>query len=371
MGKLDALIDLSRRYGSDPAWVLAGGGNSSWKDGRVMRVKSSGTALGTIGEGGFCAVDLDRLDAIWDKAYPEAADEREAAVLADLMASRLPGEDRRPSVETLMHGLFPRAYVLHTHPALVNGMACGLRGREAFEELLAEIAVWVPFVEPGYVLARRVREELEAFATRRGRLPDAMVMQNHGLLVAADDTGGIDRLSGEVVSRIRSRITRHPDVSAAAVDAGALSAARSVLSGLAGAGTAIAFRSDAEILSRASSPGLFHPLSSAFTPDHIVYAGHEFLYVAEAAAAEAAWTDYVSRNASNPRVAVIRGLGAFGIGPGAAAAETALALFADACAIAAYAESFGGALHMSKFMVDFIRGWEVERYRSAMLRGGA
>ncbi|HOX32615.1 MAG TPA: class II aldolase/adducin family protein [Spirochaetales bacterium] len=370
MSKLESLVALSRRYGSDPAWVLAGGGNTSFKDGAVLYVKASGFALGAISAEGFCAVDRGRLDAIWSKAYPAATEEREAAVLADLMAARLPGEAKRPSVETLMHGLFPQAYVLHTHPALVNGLACGARGREAFGALLADIAIWAPFVEPGYVLAGVVRAAAEEFRAARGAWPAVMVMQNHGLLVAADRPEELDRLSREVVERLRARVSREPRLEAAAVDPAALAAASAALGALA-PGTAQAFRADAETLGRAASREAFAPLASAFSPDHIVYAGHEFLYAQAPGALAGAWADYVARNASSPKVAVVSGLGAFGLGSSRAAAETALSLFADACKIAAYAEGFGGFSHMSAEKIAFIRGWEVEKYRSRVSGGGS
>jgi rhamnose utilization protein RhaD (predicted bifunctional aldolase and dehydrogenase) len=303
MGKLDALVDVSRRYGCDPDWVLAGGGNTSLKDGSVLYVKASGAALGSISEAGFCAVSRGGLDAIWAKAYPSGADEREAAVLADLMAARMPGESKRPSVETLMHGLFPQAYVVHTHPALVNGMACGKEGREAFGRLLGDIAIWVPFVEPGYILARTVKEEMADYRSRKGEWPSVMVMQNHGLLVAADGIEGIDRLSREVVERLRQELGRSPDLAAQAVDARRAAAATAALSALAGGSAAILELADLETLRRASSRLFFHPLSSAFSPDHIVYAGHEFLYAEGPEGLETAWSGYVARNGQAPKVA--------------------------------------------------------------------
>jgi rhamnose utilization protein RhaD (predicted bifunctional aldolase and dehydrogenase) len=112
------------------------------------------------------------------------------------------------------------------------------------------------------------------------------------------------------------------------------------------------------------------PLSSAFTPDHIVYAGHRFLLVEEGPSGiEAAWRAFAAREGSPPRIVLIRGLGAFSCAPGQAKAEAAILLFADACKIAAYAENFGGARHMSGEQIDFIRNWEVEKYRSSVNAG--
>ena len=374
MADLDKLVALSRRYGGDPEWVLAGGGNTSFKDASTLYVKASGTALGTIDESGFCSIDRSKLDAMWRASYPAATDAREAAALADLMASRRPGEAKRPSVETLMHGLFPQAYVVHTHPSAINGITCGREGKAAFERLFGTEGVWVPFVDPGYILATTVRVALEEFRARRGRAAQIMFMQNHGLLIAGESPAEVESLSTRVMERVLGEAKRRPDLAARPADARALSEACSILSTLAGAAlggeAALSFRCDGEILARAQSREAFFPLSSSFSPDHIVYAGHEFLLVEKGnPGIEAAWKDFSARNGVAPRIVVVRGLGAFACAKSPAAAETALLLFTDACKVAAYAESFGGALHMTREKIDFIRNWEVEKYRSSVSTG--
>src|SRR5690554_6951386 len=119
---LPSLIEISRRYGSDSRMVLLGGGNTSVKDETVMYVKASGHALDGIDESGFVAMSIPRLMSIWDKEYPENPEEREKEVLADMMSSRLQGESGRPSVEALLHAIIPFKYVIHMHPAMVNGL---------------------------------------------------------------------------------------------------------------------------------------------------------------------------------------------------------------------------------------------------------
>ena len=126
--ELTALADMSNLYGSNPEFVLAGGGNTSYKNEDWLFVKGSGTALATIKPGEFVKMDRHALGAMWDKDYPAGEAEREAAVLADMMAARAPGENRRPSVETLLHELFAQRYVLHVHPAAINGITCAKGG---------------------------------------------------------------------------------------------------------------------------------------------------------------------------------------------------------------------------------------------------
>lgn len=133
---IDELVGFSNFYGSDPSLVLAGGGNTSAKaDGR-MWVKGSGTALATITAQGFVEIDLSKLGEIFEKSYPDSDSEREALVLQDLMTSRVPGETKRPSVETTLHALFPQTYVLHLHPAKVNGITCSKGGESAARRVI-------------------------------------------------------------------------------------------------------------------------------------------------------------------------------------------------------------------------------------------
>ena len=371
MADLSALVALSRLFGQDPDWVLAGGGNTSYKEGGLLHVKASGTSLATIGEAGFCSMDRARLDAMWSASYPTDSDAREAAALADLMAARSPGEAKRPSVETLMHGLFPQAYVVHTHPAAINGVTCARGGKAAFDRMFGDEGVWVPFVDPGYTLARTVRAAVDEFRARKGGAhPAIMFMQNHGLLVAGGSPAEVQALSARVMATVASELKRRPDLAARPADALILAEAAVKLASLAGEGASVRFRADAETLARSTSRAAFAPLSSSFTPDHIVYAGHEFL-LAEAGVQglPAACAAFAARNGYPPRIVVVPGLGAFSCAATASAADTALLLFTDACKVAACTESFGGPLHMAKERIDFIRSWEVEKYRSSVSAG--
>jgi len=381
------LVALSRRYGQDPAWVLAGGGNTSFKTTETLFVKASGFALGNIEADGFCEVDRKKLDAIWERRYPTDVAAREDAALADLMAARASGETKRPSVETLLHGFFPQSFVVHTHPTLVNGLTCGRDGESAFKRLFGENGIWVPFVDPGFTLAKAVREIFDAFVARKGRAPSIMFMQNHGLLVAENSPEEIDATSAEIMERLREEVAasgkRPPDERAAAVDAASLAGFIAALRDLAGENAFILHRADLMTIGFAESPTAFAPISRPYSPDHIVYAGHEYVRVDGAAelgkrGLHDAWVDFRARNGAAPRVVLARGLGCFAIAAGGAAADPAaeraaataagrvLDLFIDSCKVATYAQAFGGPLFMSPSAVAFIRNWEVEKYRASL-----
>ena len=120
--QLNALAEMSNKYGADPRFVLAGGGNTSFKSKENLWIKGSGTALATIKAEDFVVMDRSKLNMMWSANYPENEAARESAVLQDMMDARVEGETRRPSVETLLHNLFPQRYILHVHPTTVNGI---------------------------------------------------------------------------------------------------------------------------------------------------------------------------------------------------------------------------------------------------------
>ena len=108
---LSTLVKMSNTYGSNPAYVLAGGGNTSVKDDTTLYVKGSGTQLATIKAEEFVKMDRARLNEIMKTEYPADDVKRESAYLADVMAA-VTDEDKtkRPSVEALLHNLFAYTY---------------------------------------------------------------------------------------------------------------------------------------------------------------------------------------------------------------------------------------------------------------------
>jgi rhamnose utilization protein RhaD (predicted bifunctional aldolase and dehydrogenase) len=66
MEELKLLEAMSNRYGADPRYVLAGGGNTSYKNDTTLYVKGSGTSLATIKAEDFVRLDRAKLSAMWD-----------------------------------------------------------------------------------------------------------------------------------------------------------------------------------------------------------------------------------------------------------------------------------------------------------------
>ncbi len=352
---------MSQKYGSDSDYVLAGGGNTSYKSDEVLYIKGSGTALATIRPEQFVRMNRHSLAKMWEKEYPQNEAEREAAVLKDMMDSREKNENGRPSVETLLHDLFAQKYVLHVHPAVINGITCSNGGKEAMKRLFPE-AIWVDACKPGYILARNCRTAIMAAVESGKPFPNLLFLENHGIFFAADTTEEIDALAKEVMEKVRGEIKRQPDFSEVEFDVDRAVALAPVVRMLYGEGeTATAnFSSNKEVLN-------FDPLSKSATPDHIVYTKAKVLWVNSKTTGEelaARFKDFVAQNGYKPKIIIVEGLGMYACGKTYSEAITAREVFFDALAVMAYAEAFGGFSPMRDELIDFIVNWEVESYRA-------
>ena len=211
---LSILVKMSNTYGSNPAYVLAGGGNTSVKDDTTLYVKGSGTQLATIKAEEFVKMDRARLNEIMKTEYPADDVKRESAYLADVMAA-VTDEDKtkRPSVEALLHNLFAYTYVLHVHPTLINGLTCGKGAKALCEELLGKDVLWIDICKPGYTLARICFEKMNAYKEETGKDVQVLLLQNHGIFVAADTVEEIGVLFDSVIEKLEKQVKRTADVS--------------------------------------------------------------------------------------------------------------------------------------------------------------
>ncbi|MBR6683531.1 MAG: class II aldolase [Firmicutes bacterium] len=364
MDRINELVTMSHKYGSNPALVLAGGGNTSYKNDENIYIKGSGTALATIEAEGFVKMDRTKLALLWQKNYSSDEKTREAQVLADMMAAKCPGEEaKRPSVETLLHNLLAQRFVLHLHPAMVNGITCGQEGKEVCARLFPE-AVWIESTKPGYILALLCKEKIDAYKQVMGKEPQVLFLQNHGVFVAADEVEEIDVLMDQILNTIRGAVKQMPNRQACEYDAAATDQVKAQLAALYGDGAAVEVVVNEDVLTFAASKEAFEPVAHSFTPDHIVYCKTEPIYLDSAADLAEAFKAYEAAHGFKAKIVVIRDLGLFACGASKKDAQTAAMVFEDAIDIAVYSQSFGGALPLEEYLVEFIANWEVESYRA-------
>ena len=379
---IEKLVEISQKYGNNVDYVLAGGGNTSYKTDELVYVKGSGTSLATIKAEEFVVLKRKELNNMWNKTYPDDDAEKEAEILSDMMNARIEGEgSKRPSVETLLHNLFVQKFVLHVHPALVNGITCAKDGENAVKKIFGDKVIWVPSVKPGYTLAVYCRQAITEYKNKFGKEPDILILQNHGIFFAHDDVSKLDEMVQKTMSIIMDNVKRKPDFSGDDIEnideikKGRVMKIAPVLRMLYGiktkSGNSVAkFIYNREIENICESIENFKPLIKPFSPDHIVYYKAEPLFVefsenidTQIENIKKSLESFIEKNKYIPKIIAIEKLGCFAFGNTKKECDTAAILFLDAVKISVYAESFGAYLPLSPELTDFIIHWEVESYR--------
>ncbi len=359
--QLAALAAMSNKYGADPNYVLAGGGNTSYKSEDRLWVKGSGTALATIKPEDFVVLEREKLANMWSAVYPEEEAAREAAVLADMMAARVEGETRRPSVETLLHDLFPQPYILHVHPAIVNGLTCSTEGERAMKRLFPH-GVWVDACKPGYILALLCKEKMDAYKAETGKDCQLLFLQNHGIFFAGNTTAELDEMAHGVMATLADAIVEKPRLEPAAYDEAKVQSLAEKLAAAYNENAVVKFTVCPEVLA-------YDPATKSLSPDHIVYAKAKQLSLDGTEDVAAAFAAFEAENGYKPKIVFVKDLGMFACGMSENEASTALSVMMDAITVVAYTKAFGGVSAMPDFLIDFIVNWEVESYRSKVSLG--
>ncbi|MBR2876951.1 MAG: class II aldolase [Clostridia bacterium] len=366
---IDELVKFSNFYGSNEELVLAGGGNTSAKENGVMYIKGSGTSLSTITKDGFVKMNRAKLKEIFSKEYPDNDKEREALFLEDLSDAKEPGEEsKRPSVETTLHSLFEYTFVLHLHPALVNGLTCSENGKEKAKELFGDSVIWVDVCKPGYILSKICFDLMEKYKKCFNKSADMILLENHGVFVAGNTVEELDEKLSLITSKIRNEISREPDFSSGEFDGEKSMRTFNKISETFGElfndDAVISYEPSEESLKIAQSEETVKKIYNPFNPDQIVYCKPYPIYIENEEDIPSKTTEYKNKNGFLPKIILVKDCGAYAVDVTEKGSTNASMLFNDALKIACYAESFGGGKPMTAELTDFIVNWEAEAYRS-------
>jgi rhamnose utilization protein RhaD (predicted bifunctional aldolase and dehydrogenase) len=260
------------------------------------------------------------------------------------------GSSGRPSVETPLHDLFDAAYVVHTHPSLVNGLTCARNAESACRDLFPE-ALWVPYVDPGVTLCLQVMRQFEEYVRIHGCEPAVIIMQNHGLVVADNELAEIDRIHEHIFDVLEDTYesagldTECPEFATEETDALPL---------------AERLGEDGRYGATLKCTGV-DPSPGPLTPDHVVYSGVEPFNMVNGNKLD----DYRQRFGSDPRI-LIHERTVYIRAATRSQANVACVLAADGAHVLRLTEAFGGANFMSDEQWQFVVNWEAESYRQSV-----
>jgi len=377
MKQIQELIEISQFYGRDSRFVIAGGGNTSYKNAEKLWVKASGSSLATITEDGFAVLDREKLNVLSERIYSHNSAEREEQVKNDLAAATI-SKGKRPSVETSMHNAIDFAFVVHLHPTAVNGLMCAVNAESELKRLFGAKALYIEYTDPGYVLFKKVEDAIKAFRAEDGAEPSVIWLQNHGIFVGANSIEEIKVLYTKILDTL-DRAIKLPvpteSLNTCSCTELIVPAIRMMLSkdGL----KTLKVRMNGLIKHFYDTEEAQAKIAKPFTPDAIVYCKSNYVFlndeapeevITEAAKVIPAFT---TKFGYQPKIFLIKGIGLVAAGDNAAQCDTLLDVFEDAMKIAYLSESFGGTHPMTQEQIDFIDNWEVENYRRSVAAGGS
>jgi rhamnose utilization protein RhaD (predicted bifunctional aldolase and dehydrogenase)/NAD(P)-dependent dehydrogenase (short-subunit alcohol dehydrogenase family) len=208
-GDLAVRVYTSRLLGRDTSLVLHGGGNTSVKvrernlfgeEEEILYVKGSGWDLETIEEAGFTPLRLDHVRRL--ASLPSLSD---PAMVNELVTHTTRSSAPVPSVEAILHGILPFTFVDHTHADAVVAVTNTPDGEGRIREIYGDAVVIIPYVMPGFALARLCAER---FARDAGPHTIGMVLLNHGIFSFGDTARQSYERMIDLVSRAERYLER-------------------------------------------------------------------------------------------------------------------------------------------------------------------
>jgi rhamnulose-1-phosphate aldolase/alcohol dehydrogenase len=401
---LGQVLLASHLLGADRRVANFGGGNTSAKGEftdhagrttRVMWVKGSGSDLATMGREHFTGLRMDEMEPLIER--DAMSDEEMVSYLARCMVDpAMP----RSSIETLLHAFIPAAHVHHTHPDGINVLAGTRDGEALVRECFGERAAWIPYIRPGFTLAKQVGE-----AVRANPQLELVVLAKHGLVCWGESAEEaytrtidvIDEAAEFVNGRTAGRERFDGQANSWLDDGARRDLLREVLPALRGAVSS----ERAKVLVVDTSPRVQEFVGSraapaltdvgAACPDHLVHTKRVPLWVPFDPASEDAaelvervrdlaaqyrreYRAYVERHADettvpadpDARVVLIQHVGLVGVGPTPKAASLSRDLYHRAIEVMAGAHALGGFTSLTEGESFAVEYWPLELYKLSL-----
>jgi len=202
MRDLKDFVEISKYAGERLDLVQAAGGNSSVKlDNGEMLIKASGFLLSDVNiKGGYSRVFTKAVsEIVKNKDIINSKNKHQKESLtAEFLAETTIDKQNRPSIETLLHSLLLK-YTLHTHSIVVNMIVLQKDWKEILKSIFKEEKIaYVGYETPGVELAIALDKELQKF----DKIPNIIILQNHGLIITSQDCDQIKTLTEYVLEKI-------------------------------------------------------------------------------------------------------------------------------------------------------------------------
>ncbi len=387
---LDLRVYTSRLLGQNPNLVLHGGGNTSVKitetnlvgeEEEILYVKGSGWDLATIEAPGFAPVRLEPM-----KKLAKLESLSDPQMVNELKTQMTLAGAPSPSVETILHAVLPYRFVDHTHADAVVTLTNTADGEQRIRDIYGDKVIIVPYVMPGFDLARRVGELYEQKATDQ---TIGMILLNHGVFSFSDSAQESYERMIELVSmaekslmeqnawELTQQLVRSPEAPQRKV----LATLRAELSSAAGRAMIVQMTENECGFSFVQHPHLASIASRGpVTPDHVLRTKRIPMVGRDVDGYCEDYVNYFSQHAPNardektmldpaPRVMLDQELGFCAIGKSAADVRIVSDIYEQTMTCILRAEQLGGWKALPACEIFDLEYWDLEQAK--LKKGGS
>jgi rhamnose utilization protein RhaD (predicted bifunctional aldolase and dehydrogenase) len=378
---LEDLIKISNETGVDPTLVQGGGGNTSVKteDGQYMYIKASGTALKDMNtKQGWRRLRLDLArSVVKDKSLAKMDPQRREPEVVNRLL--LACDDKiktvaRPSVEAHLHAWLNKC-VIHLHPSAAGAYHNAKNGKQKLEMLFKDEKLpplWVPYTDPGFMLARKIARLVEDYQGRFGKSPAILFLHKHGLFITAKTADGALRLVHRVIKRcnsplIQPKLGSVKSISLQKIDDYKNCIERACSKALRTHQKIWYYYNDAiaDFLNQKNAKKM---LSGSLTPDELVYANGPAMWIEQCDSQSIAGRikQQIKKGRKPAAAFLVKDVGLFVAGT-EKIAPVVRDIVLYSIFIRTNAHRMGGILTLNKRQQDFINNWESEAFRKKLV----
>lgn len=380
--ELEQRVYSSRLLGQDPTLVLHGGGNTSVKITEenvvgeredILYIKGSGWDLQTIEADGFAPVRMAHLLKL---ARAKALSDPQ--MINELATQITRANAPAPSVETILHAVLPHKFVDHTHADAVLAITNTANGEERVREIYGKDVVIVPYIMPGFNLARACAQkfEMEAKPSTIG-----LILMKHGIFsfgkTAEESYNRMIALVNRAEDYLKKKGAWNPTIAderpVASPIGLKLAALRRDVSECAGIPMILSAQTEGKFLAFARRRDVSEVSQRGpATPDHVVRTKRLPLLGRNTKEYGAQYREYFDRNAGRakeartmldpaPRVIIDREFGIACAGRSAREARIAADLYSHTIDVILRAEALGGYRTLSEQEMFDFEYWDLEQ----------
>jgi len=302
----------------------------------------------------------------------------------ELRCSLIDASAPSPSVEAILHAIIPHRFVDHTHADAILTLTNNSNGREYIQKVFGDDVVVIPYVMPGFLLAKLCAEE---FPRQYRDGMHGMILMNHGIFTFGETARESYERMIALVTRAEDYLARFEKQSSIdvqpppdAILREEVAQFRQQVSRIAGKPMLVSIHGDDDAWGFVQHPKLAErALQSPVTPDNVIRTKRLPMIGRDVEAYAKQYQAYFEEHVASaaqpltmldlaPRVALVPEWGVVTIGPSAKEMSVTEEVYRHAMRVIEQAEVLGGYVGLPAEAIFQVEYWDLEQAKLKMNR---